>query len=312
MINKTLLFIILIAVFIINPDLSNANQNNQSLQKSSKEFSQNENIFTPNKINKQKNKIFTSESDAEAKQNYSAKENREGQSLIKDKEYELLNNLITAINKKQDKESIIFDVLKSLFIAIIGGLSLYYLPKSIQYVRARKYPILTYQFDEDGTDDKPQKRACHNWGQSVDDKDASNGRAWQHTSQHIHDKGWHTCYGPYTKEIPFRGKYRANFKIKAKGIKNKEEYIILLDVTYGNIDYTDGKVTRLGFPLVEKKLYGKNFTENKYMNFEVDFDYDGQSFIEFRCLVQSQEDYKAHVDEIFFDNIEVYALKDIF
>jgi len=74
------------------------------------------------------------------------------------------------------------DIFKTLLIAVIGGVALYYVPKWIKAMYLRRKPILLYQFDDDGTD-KGLRRIHHSFGKPVEDKDASNGKAWEHTSE---------------------------------------------------------------------------------------------------------------------------------
>ena len=137
------------------------------------------------------------------------------------------------------------EVFKTILTAIIGGLALYYIPKWIKILVLKFRPILTYQFDDDGTDKGP-RRIHHSFGAPVQDKDASNGKAWEHTSIRINN-GHATCYGPYTKEISFRGKYKARFRIKAIGIKNHSDPLIVLDIAHGERD-ANGNFGRRGRP----------------------------------------------------------------
>ena len=117
------------------------------------------------------------------------------------------------------------DIFKTFFTAIIGGIAVYYFPKWIKgLIYSNFKPILLYQFDDDGTG-KGLRRVHHSFGETVTDKDASNGKAWEHATTAIND-GQATCYGPYTKEIPFRGKYKARFRIKAINIKDQNATII--------------------------------------------------------------------------------------
>lgn len=215
---------------------------------------------------------------------------------------------ISQLNQ-QSKEYKVSEIFKTLFIAICGGLTVYYVPKLLKYIYFRGRPILTYQFDDDGTD-KGLRRIHHSFGQAIDDRDASNGKCWEHTSDKL-NPGAATCYGPYTKEIPFKGKYKARYRIKAEGIKKKLEPILVLDITHGQLG-NKGDVVTLGLPLVEKQLLGKNFKEGKYKNFDVSFDYDGQSLIEFRCQVINPTQYKQNVDRILFDNVKVFHTIEFF
>jgi len=199
-------------------------------------------------------------------------------------------------------------VLSQPIIAgIIGGLAVYYLPK-LGKIISKYRPILTYQFDDDGTD-KGRRRIHHSFGAPVQDEDASNGKAWEHMSTKLND-GYATCYGPYTKEIPYRGKYKARFRIKAIGIKNHSKPLVVLDIAHGERD-AQGNFRILGLPLIEKELKGKDLIDGKYKNFVVKFDYDGQSAIEFRCLVMNPENYTQNVDSLLFDNIKVFQLAEL-
>lgn len=218
------------------------------------------------------------------------------------------NAIYGSENNQQSKEDI-SEIFKTLFIAICGGLTLYYVPKLLKYIYFRRRPILAYQFDDDGAD-KVLRRIHHSFGQAIEDRDASNGKCWEHTSDSL-KSGAATCYGPYTKEIPFRGQYKARYRIKAEGIKNKLEPILVLDVTHGQSS-EKGDVVTLGLPLVEKQLLGKDFKEGKYKNFDVSFDYDGQSLIEFRCKVINPTQYKLNVNRIFFDNVKVFKIIELF
>jgi hypothetical protein len=201
------------------------------------------------------------------------------------------------------------EVFKTLFIAICGGLTIYYIPKFLKYIYFIRKPILTYQFDDEGTGNE-LRRVHHSFGQAIKDSSASNGKCWEHTSIRLND-GAATCYGPYTKEIPFRGKYKARYRVKAKGLKTQLEPILVLDVTHGERSER-GDVITLGFPLVEKQLLGKDFEDGKYKDYDVSFDYDGQSLIEFRCKVVNPMNYKQHADGIFFDNVRVFHIIELF
>ena len=196
------------------------------------------------------------------------------------------------------------EIFKTLFVAIIGGVAVYYVPKWIKAMASKYKPLLLYQFDDDGTEKGP-RRVYHSLGIPVKDSDASNGKAWEHTSQRI-NQGHSTCYGPYTKEIPFRGKYKARFRIKAVGIKNDNNAVVVLDVAYGNKDFTI-----LGLPLVEKEIRGKELKDGRYKNFDVAFDYDGQSLIEFRCAVTNPDSYQQNVDRILFDNVKIFYVTEV-
>jgi hypothetical protein len=200
------------------------------------------------------------------------------------------------------------DIFRTLCIAIVGGVAVYYFPKLIKALKWKRKPILLYQFDDDGSG-KVHRRVYHSFGVAVEDKDASNGRAWEHTSKRT-DAGHATCYGPYTKEIPFSGKYKARFRIKAVGIKNNEYVIILLDITHGE-RRADGKFTELGLPLAEKEIRGKELPDGKYKDFDVEFQYDGQSLIEFRCAVPDPENYQQYVDRVLFDNVKVFKVIEV-
>ena len=201
-----------------------------------------------------------------------------------------------------------YDIFKTLFIAIIGGVSVYYVPKLIKTMALRNKPLLLYQLDDDGTDKGP-RRVYHSFGIPVEDKDASNGKAWEHTSKSI-NPGRSTCYGPYTKEIPFRGKYKARFRIKAVGIKNYNTAVVVLDVAHGERKANE-EFMILGLPLIEKEIRGKELVDGKYKDFDVAFDYDGQSLIEFRCAVTNPQNYQQNVDKILFDNVKVFHVTEV-
>ena len=200
------------------------------------------------------------------------------------------------------------ELFKIILTAIIGGLALYYIPKWIKIGVLKFRPILTYQFDDDGTDKGP-RRIHHSFGTPVKDEDASNGKAWEHNSISINN-GLATCYGPYTKEISLRGKYKARFRIKAIGIKNHSAPLVVLDIAHGERD-GNGNFVMLGLPLVEKELKGKDLTGRKYKNVDLKFDYDGQSLIEFRCSVMNPQGYKQNIERILFDNIKIFQLAEM-
>lgn len=195
------------------------------------------------------------------------------------------------------------EVFKTILSAIIGGISVYYIPKLIRAIISQRRPLLVYQFDDDGSN-QAFRRVHHSFGEMVEDKDASNGKAWEHTAQRLRD-GHTTCYGPYTKEIPFRGKYKARFRIKAERIKQMDIPLVILDVTHGERQ-PDGKIVLLGLPLVEKKIKGKKLLDGRYKEFDVYFEYDGQSLIEFRCAVENPVNYKQNVERILFDNVQIF------
>jgi hypothetical protein len=144
----------------------------------------------------------------------------------------------------------------------------------------------------------------------VDDKDTKNGKAWEHTNNRINEGGA-TCYGPYTKELALKGRYKARFRIKVCGIKDRESTIVTIDVSHGNIG-PEGSPQVLGLPIAEKDLKGKDFKEGKYINLDLDFDYDGQSFIEFRCLVNDPQDYTRNAERILFDKVKVFQVINVF
>jgi len=170
------------------------------------------------------------------------------------------------------------DTLKTLFIAVIGGISVYYIPKLFsKFFHSRKH-ILFYQLDDFGNS-QGRRRISHSFGKIAEDKDASNKKAWEHMSTRI-DPGEATCYGPYTKELALRGKYKAKFRIKVCGIRNKKATILTLDVAYGIIG-EGGKIETIGLPIVEKDLRDTDFKEGEYKDFNLIFDYDGQLLIEF-------------------------------
>jgi len=195
------------------------------------------------------------------------------------------------------------DTLKILFSGALGGVCVYYIPKLLKKVLYRRRPILIYQFDDNGND-QPLRRIHHSFGRVVDDNDASNKRAWEHTKDRS-APGHATCYGPYTKEIPFRGKYKARFRIKTEGVRNENNPVVVLDVTHGMIRL-DGKPVILGLPLVERKILGREFENGKYKDFDVYFEYDGQSLLEFRCAVINPESFSENGARIFFDNVNIF------
>lgn len=201
------------------------------------------------------------------------------------------------------------DILINLLCGIAGGVAVYYVPKLAAAVRLRYKPILLYQYDDDGTD-KGLRRIHHSFGVSVEDRDASNGKAWEHHSRQT-NIGHATCYGPYTKEIPFRGKYKARFRIKAIGIKNRDGVVVVLDVTHGERESNEVGLHALGLPLVERQIRGRQLADGKYKDFDVEFDYDGQSLVEFRCIVENPHDYQQNVDRILFDNVKVFQVAEV-
>nr|WDE41607.1 hypothetical protein [uncultured bacterium] len=204
------------------------------------------------------------------------------------------------------------EIFKTILTAIAGGLALYYLPKLIRFLYLKLNPILVYQFDDDGTDLGAilgARRIHHSFGKALTDNKASNHNAWEHTADRKNN-GHSTCYGPYTKEIPFRGKYKARFRLKAIGVKNKTDPILVLDVAYGQ-KIENGKYVTLGTPLVEKEIRGKDLIRGEYQEFDVKFDYDGQSLIEFRCTVLDPENYKKNVSRILFDNVKVFQISEL-
>ena len=87
---------------------------------------------------------------------------------------------------------------------------------------------------------------------------------------------------------------------------------MVLDITYGERQ-NNGQFTLLGLPLVEKEIRTNELIDGEYKEFDVCFDYDGQSLIEFRCAVLNPENdaYKANVDRILFDNVKVFAVTEI-
>lgn len=201
------------------------------------------------------------------------------------------------------------DVLIGLLSGITGGVSVYYLPRALKAWHHKRKPILVHQFDDDGTD-QGRRRVWHSFGKVVTDEDASNRKAWAHTAERIRD-GYATCFGPYTKEIPFRGKYRVRFRIKALGINQSDRPIIMLDVTHGEKGSEDERVVRLGLPLVEKVILCNELPDGEYKDLDVDFEYDGESLIEFRCSVEDPEDFAQKAEQVLFDNVQVFHLSPI-
>lgn len=193
-------------------------------------------------------------------------------------------------------------------ISVIAGVSVYYLPKIINKIYHKFSPVLTYQLDDFGNGQR--RRVHHSYGERVDDKYAKNGKAWEHTNNRI-DEGGATCYGPYTKELALRGRYKARFRIKVCGIKDGKTTIVTIDIAHGNIG-PQGNTQVLGLPIAEKELKGKKFKEGKYKNFDLDFEYDGQSFIEFRCFVNDPQGYKSNAERILFDTVKIFPVKNVF
>ncbi len=218
-----------------------------------------------------------------------------------DKElYDLAKGISENIKNLSSKES----TFKTLLIAIVSGIAVYYVPRLFKWIKNYKKPILTYHFNGDSY--LELERVRHSFGRGVDDKDASNGKAWEHTLDQL-DGGTTTCYGPYTKEIPFRGKYKARFRIKVCRII-EDAQIITLDVAYGK---PNGNTFQLGIPLVERYLRSKDFVDGKYKDFDVKFEYDGQSLIEFRCSVINPINFTNSVGQIFFDNVKVFLVSEL-
>jgi hypothetical protein len=194
----------------------------------------------------------------------------------------------------------------ALVIAILSSLGGYYIPKLISRSVNSNKSILTYHFNGDSY--RELKNIKHSFGRGVDDIDASNGKAWEHTSQHL-DGGETTCYGPYTKEISFRGKYKARFRIKLCGIKEDAD-IITLDIAYGEVD-TENEKIRLGIVSGERHLRTKDFSDGKYKDFDVGFEYNGESLLEFRCTVINPVNFTNVVGRILFDNVKVFLVSEL-
>jgi|GEM_PF-4243674 hypothetical protein len=203
------------------------------------------------------------------------------------------------------------DIYKTLLTAIIAGVVVgvvvFYIPKIFAKMIRNRRAILEYQFNKNETA-MDRLRVFHSFGKAVQDRDASNGMAWQHTRTRL-DGGIATCYGPYTKEIAFRGKYRAIFRVKAVGIKDYTGIILTLDVSYA--EKREGGNMQLGVILKEKPITAKDLPDGKYKSFDVEFDYDGESFVEFRCIVVDPENYENRVDKIFFDNVRIFRVVDV-
>jgi hypothetical protein len=170
----------------------------------------------------------------------------------------------------------------------------------------RSRPVLFYQFDENHVGGS-YRGMHHSFGEAVDDSDASNKKAWAHTVNSLND-GQATCYGPYTKGIPFKGKYKATFRVKTSGIPKTNDLVAVVDVAYSSID-PSGNPLSSGIVLKETPIYGNNFQNGKYQNFDVSFDYDNQPFIEFRCLVENPENFGQNGEKIFFDNVKIFPVK---
>ncbi|MDP3041416.1 MAG: hypothetical protein Q8N62_01585 [Candidatus Omnitrophota bacterium] len=212
--------------------------------------------------------------------------------------------LIQVISENSSfKESI----LKTLLVAILSGTAVYYVPRLFKLIKHRSKPILTYHFNGDTYLELDKIR--HSFGKKTVDKGASNGKAWEHTTDQI-DGGATTCYGPYTKEIPFRGKYKARFRIKLCGIKDNNSHIITLDVAYGKLSADETKM-QLGLLKTERHLRTADFIDGKYKDFDVEFEYDGESLVEFRCSVLSPFNFTNRVSRIFFDNVKVFLVSEL-
>lgn len=200
------------------------------------------------------------------------------------------------------------DIFRTILISVLGGMSGYYSPRLLRKLKYRLRPVLIYQLDDFGNGQR--RRIHHPFGERVDDKDAKNGKAWEHTNNRINE-GEATCYGPYTKELALRGTYKARFRIKVCGIKDRESTIVTIDVFHGNIG-PEGSPQALGLPIAEKELKGKKFKEGKYKKFDRDFEYDGQSFVEFRCLVNDPQGYKRNAEKILFDKVKIFQVINVF
>jgi hypothetical protein len=90
---------------------------------------------------------------------------------------ELLGKLINWILK---------DVFMTVSISVIAGVSVYYLPKIISKIYHKFRPVLTYQLDDFGNGQR--RRVHHSYGERVDDKNAKNGKAWEHTNNRDEEK----------------------------------------------------------------------------------------------------------------------------
>ena len=140
------------------------------------------------------------------------------------------------------------------------------------------YKLITrYDFSEVGN-------IRHSFG-NITIEPPSNTSVWEHTSVR-HDSGAGTCYGPYTKEIDEKGDYKAVFRIKACGIKNRNVVILTIDIAHGKANGPMGDL------LKQKRIRGEEFKDGDYNNFILNFKYTDQSFLEFRCIVHNPENYK--------------------
>lgn len=202
------------------------------------------------------------------------------------------------------------DVVSLILSGIVGGVAVYYVPVLIRYFVRKVRPILVYQLDDNGND-QGRRRVWHSFGCAVKDPEASNGRAWEHTGKSL-NVGHATCYGPYTKEIPFHGQYKARFRIKTIGLNQSDRPLVVLDVTHGEPSSTNGQISMLGLPLVEKKVLCSEFQDGRYKDFDVYFDYDGQSLIEFRCAVENPDNFQGRAERILFDNVQLFHAPGVF
>jgi len=193
------------------------------------------------------------------------------------------------------------EFLISFFAGMLGGLCVYYMPSFLNSL----FPIFSYQLNENTTNGLTFHHTIkHSYGKPCEDLEASNNKAWEHTDEKL-DPGHTTFYGPYTKQLPFRGRYKTKFRTKTLGIKKDcpDQDMLVFDVCYGQ---PNDKGVRLGIPIAETVIRLSHLKDGKYKYFPLNFHYDGESFVEFRCAVKDPSNYKAKVDRILFDKFEVY------
>src|SRR6266478_4176838 len=109
----------------------------------------------------------------------------------------------------------------------VGALILRSSIKGIGALGARWRPIASYACSDTGTGPGDIR---HGFGTRVDDTNANNAQAWEHTTTTLGTAREHTIYGPYLNDFGRAGSYRVRFMIYGSGFPPTNDPVIALDV----------------------------------------------------------------------------------
>ena len=139
----------------------------------------------------------------------------------------------------------------------------------------------------------------HGWGHRVDDPNAANKQAWEHTTQQLVPGREHTIYGPYVNDFGRPGFYRVRFRIYGSGFQRTNKAVVMLDVIQSRFG------THRDLQIIGQRTIREKDLAARYQKFDVYCYAPGTSVYEYRCSVVSSA-FNSAKHTLRFDTVKVY------